>query len=118
MTSIIIQNLIANAIKYSHQNDKVNVRLLSSDTGVRIAVEDHGIGISTAELEELFDEYKSVNSTGTRKEKGTGLGLYVSNKLAEKMDFKLSAQSLPSITLFYLEIPYQHVIPVRKNAYA
>jgi len=105
MTSIIIQNLVTNAIKYSHNGDSIKVRFVADETKLKLVVEDNGVGISKDELNRLFDENQSVSAAGTQNEKGSGLGLHLSNRMAKKMNFGLCADSETSCTKFYLHMP-------------
>lgn len=106
MTSIIIQNLISNAIKYSHKGGDVNVRFEKGDDTLRIVVEDFGIGLTEQEINRIFNNEESVSTPGSQKEKGTGLGLLISQIFAKKMGFSLAVQSeKDSYSRFFLEIP-------------
>lgn len=105
MTAIIIQNLITNAIKYSHKNDVIKVTFNRDESKVKLVVEDNGVGINETELEQLFNSEESISTVGTQNEKGSGLGLQLSNRLAKKMNFDLFADCKKSCTKFYLDMP-------------
>ena len=80
-----IKNLISNAIKYSHKNGKIKVRIELDKTGKNIifAVEDNGIGIPQEHLPKVFDRfYRVENATHTIK--GTGIGLHLVKVSIEK----------------------------------
>ncbi|MCA9392207.1 PAS domain S-box protein [candidate division WWE3 bacterium] len=79
----IINNLISNALKYTNKGDvKVYINLLDDGGKAGIYVEDTGIGISESEAAKLFDKFRRVNYS---KVTGTGLGLYISKKMANEM---------------------------------
>ncbi|WP_294820164.1 ATP-binding protein [uncultured Flavobacterium sp.] len=78
----IISNLLSNAIRYSHDNDKIEISASATPTHVEIAITDHGIGIATEFQEKIFDKYFRV--PGTEKE-GTGLGLSISREFLAVM---------------------------------
>lgn len=88
----ILQNFIVNAIKYT---DKGSVTLHVHDSGntVRIAVSDTGIGMTTADMKHIFEKFYRSEDYRTRETNGTGLGLYVVQKLAHKLGIKLEVES-------------------------
>lgn len=77
----IMQNFITNAIKYTEQGH-ITISAKPADKGVNITVEDTGIGISISDQERIFDKFFRSEDFRTRKNNGTGLGLYVTMKLA------------------------------------
>ncbi len=81
----ILNNLLSNAIKFTPEGGKVVISAQSEDLGdkikVFITVKDTGIGIPKEKQKQLFKPF----SRATNKEKGTGLGLYISKELAKKM---------------------------------
>jgi signal transduction histidine kinase/ActR/RegA family two-component response regulator len=81
----ILNNLFSNAVKFTPSNGKVEVVAKSRDLGdkveIEVVVEDTGIGIAKEKQKELFKPF----SRATTQEKGTGLGLYISKQLAQKM---------------------------------
>ncbi len=90
----ILVNLAGNAIKFT---DAGFVRLSVSDDGssVRFSVADSGIGISAADLARLFQPFTQVDAGLTRRHGGTGLGLYISNRLAALLHSRIEVQSVP-----------------------
>ncbi len=105
MTSIIIQNLITNAIKYSHMEDSIQVHFKADVTKIKLVVEDTGVGMNAGELQGILNESQSISTVGTQNEKGSGLGLQLSNRMAKKMNFNLFADCEKSCTKFYLDMP-------------
>ena len=77
----ILQNFITNAIKYTEQGH-ITIGARMKDKGVAIWVEDTGIGISISDQERIYDKFFRSEDFRTRKNNGTGLGLYVTMKLA------------------------------------
>jgi PAS domain S-box-containing protein len=88
----ILQNLIANAIKYTK---KGSVKLVATAVaaGVAISVEDTGIGISKSDQKHVFKKFFRSEDFRTRETDGTGLGLYVVSKLANILKTKITVKS-------------------------
>lgn len=116
MTAIIVENLITNAIKYSHKNGAITIRFILNESKIKLIVEDGGVGLSDEELKNLFDEQNYMSTIGTQKENGSGLGLQLSNKLAEKMNFNLFANCENSCTKFCLVMPYHEKNGIHRNS--
>jgi CheY-like chemotaxis protein len=97
----VLANLCGNAIKFT---DHGQVTLtVEADTAVRegaklrFAVEDTGIGMSAAQLAELFRPFAQVDTSSTRRRAGTGLGLSISARLVESMGGKIAVESEPGL---------------------
>ena len=88
----ILQNFITNAIKYTAQGS-VTLQALSSPVGVYFSVADTGIGISKGDRERVYDKFFRSEDYRTRQANGTGLGLYVTMKLARLIHAELSLES-------------------------
>lgn len=101
----VISNLVSNAIKFTQQGF-VAVDVIERNDGIlHIVVEDSGIGIPADKLEQIFQRFKQVDDSMTRRFGGTGLGLSISRALAELMGGKLSVSSEAGKgTRFSLEI--------------
>ena len=97
--SQVLSNLLGNAIKFTpHGNILVQVDLKEETDDyavVEISIKDSGIGISTVELDRLFQPFSQADASTTRKFGGTGLGLVISKNLVELMGGKISVESLP-----------------------
>ena len=88
----ILQNFITNALKYTTKGS-VTLRASTDPKGVRFAVEDTGIGISRGDRERVYDKFFRSEDYRTRQSSGTGLGLYVTLKLARLIHAELSLDS-------------------------
>lgn len=88
----LIQNFITNSIKYTNEGS-VTLSIHATKGRVTFAVKDTGIGISRGDRDKIFDKFYRAEDYRTRETSGTGLGLYVSAKLAKKLDCKISLQS-------------------------
>ena len=88
----ILQNFITNAIKYT-DHGSVTIGAHNDPKGVRFTVHDTGIGISRTDQEKIFDKFFRSEDFRTRANNGTGLGLYVTMKLARLLHADISVES-------------------------
>ena len=88
----ILQNFITNSIKYT-DTGSVTISVRRAEKGVTFAVADTGFGISKSDQEKLFDKFFRSEDFRTRKNNGTGLGLYVTMKLARLLHAEITVQS-------------------------
>ena len=103
---LCLHNLIDNAIKYSPADAMVTLRTDPATTGFRITVADEGHGVADAEKEKIFGRFYRSGSETTRKTKGTGLGLYLSRKIAEAHGGSLRVRdNRPQGSIFVMDIP-------------
>jgi len=101
----ILQNYITNAIKYTEKGD-IAISAVARDKGVEFTVSDTGIGIGKNEHTKLFEKFFRSSDFRVKKVNGTGLGLYVTAKLAKLIAGKLSFSSqLNSGSTFRVYIP-------------
>jgi len=88
----LLQNFITNAIKYT-RDGSVTLKIHKSRDEVRFEVSDTGIGISKSDQAKVFDKFYRSEDYRTRETNGTGLGLYVTRKLAKKMGTQIELKS-------------------------
>ena len=93
----ILWNLISNAVKFTPQGGRWNVRVRYDEGDIlHFEVEDSGIGIPEAEQDKIFAMYYQVkDSNGGKPATGTGIGLAVSRRLARNMGGDISVTSQP-----------------------
>jgi len=91
--SIILRNLISNAIKFTPTGKKVTIHTQINQEHLLVIVSDEGVGIPREKLQQLFEYSKSKSTVGTDKEKGTGLGLSVCKKYVDKLGATISVES-------------------------
>jgi len=89
----ILRNLINNAVKFSYQDSQINISAQKDDSFTKIKVIDFGVGIKQENINNLFDIGKKITTTGTNKEKGTGLGLKLCKELANKQNGDILVES-------------------------
>jgi signal transduction histidine kinase/transcriptional regulator with GAF, ATPase, and Fis domain len=102
----VISNLVDNAIKYSPQGGDVELRLNRNGQFARIEVVDSGLGIPRDEHNRIFEKFYRLDPALTRGVDGTGLGLYISKELVERMNGRISVDSEPGRgSTFVVEVP-------------
>lgn len=103
---IVIRNLITNAIKFSSENDTIEINAWQQDNeNIVITVKDTGTGMTEEQLNKLFKS-KVNSSTGTNNESGTGMGLLFCKDLVEKCNGKIWVTSkLGEGTEFSFTVP-------------
>ncbi|MCK5847958.1 MAG: response regulator [Caldisericia bacterium] len=77
----ILQNLIGNAVKFTEKG-QVNIAAYIKNDFVNVTVSDTGIGIETRQMKYIFDEFRQIDDSITKKFEGTGLGLAIAKKYA------------------------------------
>ncbi len=101
----IISNLLSNAIKFTNEKGKIYISIsISSNDNIEIIVEDNGIGIPKAELQNIFNRFSKVESS--KVVGGTGIGLALVKELVELHKGKISVESeLKKGTKFKMILP-------------
>jgi PAS domain S-box-containing protein len=106
MISIVLRNLISNALKYTHSKGVIEISSAEQKDSIVISVKDNGIGIDRKVIDKLFKIDGVVSTPGTLKEKGTGLGLILCQEYLEKNKGKIWVQSeVTEGTTFYFSLP-------------
>jgi PAS domain S-box-containing protein len=102
----ILQNFLTNALKYTEKGT-ITLSAEAADKGIRFKVRDTGIGISKPDQEKLFDKFFRSEDYRTRKTNGTGLGLYVTLKLARLIHADIDVESeLDKGSTFTIFVPH------------
>ena len=105
MFEIVIQNLLANALKFCKNGDTIKVSNYISNGSCIVSIADTGIGVSKENLSKLFKN-NSFTTMGTNNEKGTGLGLSICKELVELNHGKIWVESTQGIgSTFYVQLP-------------
>ena len=103
--SQIIINLCSNALKFTHQGEVKVTISLNSDL-LEVSVRDTGIGMSEQQIHGIFDSFSQADGSINRRFGGTGLGLFLSNQLAQLMSGHISVSSqLDSGSCFTFTMP-------------
>jgi signal transduction histidine kinase len=106
MITIIIRNLVSNAIKFSPSGKVIELKSVAKNGNVTLSVIDEGVGMNSEELNKLFKQEENVRTIGSSSAKGAGIGLLLCKELTEKNAGKIYAESKPNKgSTFYLELP-------------
>ena len=89
----VLVNLVENAIKYSPEGGRIEVRIADTPDRLRIDVQDEGLGIPPSEQARIFEKFYRLDAEMTRGVGGSGLGLYISREIIEQMGGLLSVRS-------------------------
>ena len=108
----ILLNLLSNAIKFTPEGGSVTTTILRDGAGIGFRVADTGIGMSLAEIEKALSPYGQIDSKISRKHQGTGLGLPISQSLAQLHGGNLIVESTPGTgTTISLRLPLTRARP-------
>lgn len=91
----VVTNLLSNALKFSPSDRPVEVSVVSDDPFVRVSVRDHGPGIPTDELPQLFQKFSRLAQPGGARTPGSGLGLYFCKAMVEAQGGSIWVESEP-----------------------
>ena len=107
----VIDNLISNAVKFSKDRDRVDVRLSQQNDTIFIEVQDYGLGIPANILPEIFNRFSKAGRTGLRGEKSTGLGLSIVRQIIEKHKGTITVTSTEGLgSTFTIKLPVSGVM--------
>lgn len=101
----IMTNLMENAAKYGDEGSVIEVRAAYVPENVCIEVINSGIEIPKEDYEKIFTKFSRIDNPLTRKVQGSGLGLYITKSLVEKMGGKIFVTSGNGITKFSVSMP-------------
>lgn len=105
--SIILQNIISNALKYSDDGEKVQLNLFKNENKTVFEISNKGIGISPDEIGKVFNSfYRTKSSMDHPNIKGTGLGLSITKRLCDILGISISIESDENhLTTLKLSLP-------------
>ncbi len=102
----VFRNLISNAIKFTSENGKIEIRTTTNNNFIDIEFKDTGVGMSQERIDKIFNKNEQQTSLGTNNEKGTGLGLTMVKDFAQKNNGKINVDSKRGEgTTFTISIP-------------
>lgn len=101
-----IENIISNAVKYTHPGGSIEVMASSTKNSLIIEISDNGVGIPSSELNNLFKKFKRIQNDLSDVEGGTGLGLYWAQRIINLHGGTIEVKStLHEGTTFKLKLP-------------
>lgn len=112
----IMTNLIENAAKYGDENSVIKINSNYTEEFVSIEVINSGIEIPKNDYEKIFTKFSRIDNPLTRKVQGSGLGLYITKNLVEKMGGKINVSSENHQTNFKVALPSANIERQAKNA--
>jgi signal transduction histidine kinase len=103
LVSIIIGNVISNAIKYSNINGKISISLSKIDSKTICSISDNGIGIAKEDLDKVLNPFYRSDSTKHPEIKGTGLGLSIVERITQllNIEFKIESELNKGTQVFF-----------------
>jgi signal transduction histidine kinase len=104
---VIVSNLVANAVEYSHEGGSIEISLtVALDGGLVIEVQDHGVGIAEDNQKHIFDRFIQLETGTTRCHPGHGLGLSITQALVDLLQGTIAVESTPGQgALFRVTLP-------------
>lgn len=101
-----IVNILANAVKYTPCNGKIDIRVTDRGNEILIQIKDTGIGIPEDELPKIFDEFFRASNAKEVEKDGTGLGLSIARQVIERHNGKIWVESVQGKgSTFHIELP-------------
>jgi signal transduction histidine kinase len=106
MLRIAINNLLENAIKYTPDDKPIAVSMTLKQKMAVISIADQGPGIPDSEKKKIFDKFYRIGNEESRKARGTGLGLYLCNKIIAQHRGTITIKNnIPSGSVFEIQLP-------------
>lgn len=101
----VMVNLVENAAKYSSSGTTVVIKISIKEQDLSVEVIDQGIGIDAQNFDKIFEKFSRLDTPLTRKTEGSGIGLYITKSLVEKMNGKISVSSTGNGSVFEIRMP-------------
>ncbi|MDF1605064.1 GAF domain-containing sensor histidine kinase [Nocardioides sp. YIM 152315] len=102
----VVANLVGNAVKYTRDRGRVDVRLENADGEVVLTCSDDGIGISDADQQHVFEEFYRSTDPAASQQSGTGLGLAIVRRVVERHGGRIELESaLGAGSTFRVRLP-------------
>ena len=105
----IFINLLENACKYSPENFDIDITLKTETDKLVILIRDYGIGIEEKDFENIFNKFSRIDNPLTRKTEGSGIGLFITKSITEKMNGKIYPQKVDKGTCFALKFDFYDI---------
>jgi len=108
--SFIINQILANSLKYTDNGGRISIFTTTADNNIELHIKDNGIGIADQDISRIFN--KGFTGSNGRKSgsKSTGMGLYLTKKMVDKLGHTISVNSRPGdgteTIITFLDLPY------------
>jgi len=113
---MILENLLSNAIKYTPNHGHIDIIISKGSEEVTVAIKDNGIGIAKKDTSLLFKQFSRIPNEFSVNISGSGIGLYLSQQLAERNGGRITVSSEPAVgSTFTLHLPYKSVKNLTKR---
>lgn len=110
----VMTNLLSNAIKFSPGSKEIKVRLHNEESRVVVEVQDYGLGIPKNQIGELFQKFRRVDNSASKRIGGTGLGLAICKEIIEKQKGTIAIESVEGEgTVVRFSLPVLHAAGAR-----
>lgn len=104
--SLVFENLISNALKFSNRESEINIVMQSNDGHVQVMVRDQGPGVLEGEEDRLFKKFAKLTAKPTAGESSTGLGLALVKRYVEMLNGQVWYERSATIgATFVVELP-------------
>lgn len=105
----ILYNLVSNAIKFTPQNGRIEIKAVDSGKNAVISVKDNGAGIEKKSQAKIFEKFVQLENTYTKTGSSTGLGLTITKRFVEMMGGKIKLESaVGEGANFIITLPLEH----------
>ena len=95
LSNFVINNIFSNAIKFSENGNTIDVHIVKDNNFIHLSIRDHGVGMSTDIIDNLFVVSKLASRSGTQGETGTGLGMKVMASYVGSFGGRVEIESTP-----------------------
>ena len=102
-------NVLENACKYSPDNYDIDILLKPVEDKYVITIRDYGTGIEEKDFDKIFNKFSRVDNPLTRKTEGSGIGLYITRAIVEKMNGKIYPVSADSGACFEIQFDFYDI---------
>lgn len=112
----VLTNLLSNAIKFSPDQQEIKVHLHNEPDYIIVRVQDHGLGIPKDQIGQLFQKFRRVDNSASKRIGGTGLGLAICKEIIEKQKGSIGIESVEGEgTTVWFSLPILHAEAIRQQ---
>ena len=113
---MIVENMLANAIKYTQPGGKISIRVVKGIREARVEITDTGVGIAKKDMSLLFKQFSRIPNELSSEVSGSGIGLYLAQQLAIRNGGSITVESESGKgSTFILHLPLKKVKNLTKS---